>query len=127
MAGLLYLPRLFVYHVEKGNDSVELHETFCVMERKLYRFIMTPAMIITWLCGITILLYGYIDVRSYWFLLKFSCILALSVYHFWCNRQIYDLQFKKEVRSGRFYRVINEIPAILMVLIVVMVIVRPFG
>jgi putative membrane protein len=123
MAGMLYLPRLFVYHVEApvGSDS---SETFKVMERRLFRGIMTPAIILTWLSGL------YIAYSGGWFAAgwlhgKLALVVIMSGIHGFLAGERRKLSEDKRRRSARFYRILNEIPALLMVGIVILVIVKP--
>ena len=124
MAGLLYLPRLFVYHCDAEVGSTQ-SETFKVMEARLLRIIMGPAMIVTWLSGGTLaILYNlYTD---YWFLAKFVLVLAMSAYHSQLATWRRDFAADKNVRTTKFYRIANEVPTVLMIAIVVLVIVKPF-
>jgi putative membrane protein len=124
MAGMLYLPRLFVYHCEAEKGSKQ-SETFKVMERRLMRAIINPAMIVTWLAGLYLAWAGrwYL---SPWFHAKFLLVLILSAVHGFFSRWRRDFEADRNTRSQRFYRIINEVPTLLMVLIVILVIVRPF-
>jgi putative membrane protein len=125
MAGLLYLPRLFVYHAESPKDS-QASETFKLMERRLLRFITTPAMIASWVLGLILAFSGLIDWSSDgWFHVKLVLVL-LSAYHGCLARWTKDFAGDRNTRSARFYRMANEVPALLMIGIVIMVIVRPF-
>jgi putative membrane protein len=126
MAGLLYLPRLFVYHATSKVGS-EQSETFKVMERRLLRYITTPAMAASWLFGLILVLSGAIDwSRDGWFHLKLILVLALSAYHGLLVVWTKDFAMDRNTRSARFYRIANEIPTVLMILIVILVVVRPF-
>ena len=127
MAGLLYLPRLYVYHAdaEAGSQS---SETFKVMERRLLKTITTPAMLASWLLGL-VLVFGFdtIDWRSdYWFHVKLVCVLALTGFHGALARWRKDFAADRNARPARFYRIVNEVPTLLMVIIVFMVILKPF-
>lgn len=127
MAGLLYLPRLFVYHAETAEAGSHFSETLKVMERKLLRLIMNPAMIATWLFGGMLLLTpGIIDWSSAWVWVKLALVSAMTWYHHvlvaWRQRFAGD----RNDRPGRFYRIWNEVPVLLMIGIVVMVVVKPF-
>jgi protoporphyrinogen IX oxidase len=124
MAGMLYLPRLFVYHCEAEPGSKQ-SETFKVMERRLLKAIINPAMIATWLLGLW-LAYESGFYRSGWFHAKFALVIALSGLHGFLSRAVKDFATDKNIRSARFYRIINEIPAVLMAAIVILVIVKPF-
>ena len=126
MAGLLYLPRLFVYHAESPKDS-QASETFKLMEWRLLRFITTPAMIASWVLGLILAFSGLIDWSSDgWFHVKLVLVLLLSAYHGCLARWTKDFADDRNTRSARFYRIGNEVPALLMIGIVIMVIVRPF-
>jgi protoporphyrinogen IX oxidase len=125
MSGLLYLPRLFVYHTQTKPGS-EGSERFKVMERKLLRGIMNPSMIAVWILGplLAWLTSAYLDL---WLQIKFILVLILSGVHGFLVRCWRDFQEDRNTRSERFYRVLNEIPAVLMVLIVILVVVKPFS
>jgi len=124
MAGLLYLPRLFVYHCDAETGSVQ-SETFKVMERRLLRAIMTPAMILAWITGLTLAWQaGFFG--NGWFHLKLTLVLVLSASHGYMSRCVKTFAADANQRSHRFYRVLNEIPTLLMLVIVVAVIVKPF-
>jgi putative membrane protein len=126
MAGLLYLPRLFVYHAQSPKGSVQ-SETFKLMERRLLSFITTPAMIVSWVLGLILAFSGLIDWSSDgWFHVKLVLVLLLSAYHGCLARWTKDFAGDQNTRSARFYRIANEVPALLMIGIVIMVIVRPF-
>lgn len=126
MAGLLYLPRLFIYHVDAEVGSVQ-SETFKTMERRLYRAIMTPAMAASWIFGLWLLVgFDAFDFASLWSWLKIVGVVALTGVHGFlgiCRRQFAD---DANTRSAKFFRLINEVPTVLMLLIVIMVVVRPF-
>jgi putative membrane protein len=126
MAGLLYLPRLFVYHAasEKGSEQ---SETFKVMERRLLRLITTPAMVASWVFGLIVVFSGVIDwSRDGWFHAKLVLVVLLSAYHGCLVMWTKDFALDRNTRSPRFYRIANEIPTLLMIGIVILVIVRPF-
>ncbi|HKY88013.1 MAG TPA: protoporphyrinogen oxidase HemJ [Pseudorhodoplanes sp.] len=124
MAGMLYLPRLFVYHCAAKPGSKE-SETFKVMERRLLKAIINPAMGATWLLGLW-LAYDSGFFRAGWFHAKFALVIALSALHGFLSRAVKDFAADRNRRSEKFYRIINEVPAALMVLIVILVIVKPF-
>ncbi len=124
MAGMLYLPRLFVYHCEAEPGSKQ-SETFKLMEWRLLKAIINPAMMVTWLAGLYMAWYAS-WYMSPWFHAKFLLVLALSGVHGFFSRWVKDFQADRNTRSQRFYRIINEIPTILMIFIVVLVIVKPF-
>lgn len=126
MAGLLYLPRLFVYHVEQAACGSEADQTFQIMERKLLRLIMTPAMVVAWICGLILIGWGGFDWAAGWSWVKLVAVMAMTVVHFWLEREVRALTTEAPRRTGRTYRLVNEVPTVLMLVIVVMVIVRPF-
>ena len=124
MAGLFYLPRILVYHAGTRRGS-EQSETFKIMENRLIRVIMTPAMVVAWGLG----LFMAWDMEIYWenwFVVKSFLVVMLTGYHFWLVVLVGKFARDENRHSGKFYRMINEIPTVLMVGIVVMVIVRPF-
>jgi protoporphyrinogen IX oxidase len=124
MAGMLYLPRLFVYHCEAEIGSRQ-SETFKVMERRLLKAIINPAMTVTWLAGIYLAWSGH-WYTSGWFHGKLTLVLILSAVHGFFSRAVKDFAADRNTRSQKFYRIINEVPTVLMVLIVILVIVKPF-
>jgi protoporphyrinogen IX oxidase len=126
MAGMFYLPRLYVYHCEVKPGSAE-SERFKVMERRLLRQIINPAMIATWVFGILLgLTPGVIDWSAGWWHVKLAAVILLSGFHGAASRWRRDFLEDRNTRPQRFYRIANEVPTVLMVIIVVMVIVRPF-
>ena len=126
MAGLLYLPRLFVYHAETPAGAPQA-ETFKIMERRLLRAIMNPAMIATWIFGLILLgTPGIVDWSAGWIYVKLICIAALTVLHHMFSRWRKEFEADRNRRASKFYRIWNEVPAVLMVVIVIMVIVKPF-
>lgn len=126
MAGLLYLPRLFVYHASVEKGSVQA-ETFKVMERRLYRAIMTPAMIASWIFGLWLAFgFGLVDFSRGWMWLKAGLVIAMSGYHLYLGRLRRDFAADSNVKSSRFFRAINEVPTLLMIAIVIAVVVKPF-
>ncbi|QHQ36598.1 protoporphyrinogen oxidase HemJ [Algicella marina] len=127
MAGLFYLPRLFVHHAERAKPGSELSETFKMMERKLLRIIMNPAMIVTWIMGILLLMTGIVDFGSeYWIHAKLLLVLAMTVFHMWLAKCRKAFETDTNAYSGRTYRLMNEVPTLLMIVIVVLVVVKPF-
>jgi putative membrane protein len=129
MAGMLYLPRLFVYHCAAEKGSLQ-SETFKVMERRLLRAIMSPAMIATWLFGLWLGWNGP-DSRFGWFASgwlgsKLVLVLALTAMHGLCARWVKDFAADNNRHTQRFYRIINEVPTVLMIGIVILVVVKPF-
>lgn len=125
MAGLFYLPRLFVYHVEKAQSIDGASEMFDVMEYKLLRFIMNPAMIVAWICGlIMVFTPGIVDWSWFWPWTKSIGVLAMTWFHHWLALRRKDFVAGKNELTGRQFRMMNEVPTILMVIIVVSVVVK---
>ena len=124
MAGMLYLPRLFVYHCEADPGSRQ-SETFKVMERRLLRAIMNPAMIVTWLLGLWLAWRGGFFAAP-WLHAKLALVVAMSGVHGMLSRYVRDFAADRNRKSQKFYRIINEVPTILMILIVLLVVVKPF-
>jgi putative membrane protein len=129
MAGMLYLPRLFVYHCAAERGSVQ-SETFKTMERRLLRAIINPAMIVTWILGLWLAWLGpdsrYGWFASGWLQAKIVLVLALSVVHGLLARWVKDFAADRNRHSPRFYRIINEVPAVLLIFIVLLVVLKPF-
>ena len=126
MAGLLYLPRLFVYHAASVKGSGQ-SETFKVMERRLLRFITTPAMVASWILGLILAFSGVIHWKADgWFHAKLALVILLSAFHGACAKWTKDFAFDRNSHDALFYRVMNEVPTLLMIGIVILVIVRPF-
>lgn len=126
MAGLFYLPRLFVHHAEQVELGSQTDALFQMMERKLLKVIMTPAMIVAWACGIFMAAVpGFIDWSQIWPWVKLFCVIAMSGFHGWTSARRKDFVAGQNIREGRYYRMMNEVPTVLMLLIVVSVIVRP--
>ena len=125
MAGLLYLPRIFVYHVENINDQ-NSSNIFKIMERKLYFYIMMPAMLLSWFFGlILIFIIGFDVLSTTWIQLKLVFVVLLSVYHFYLGYFLSKLKSGQNTKTSRFFRIINEVPTILLILIVFIVIFKP--
>lgn len=127
MAGIFYLPRLYVYHAEVAEAGSELSETLKVMERRLLRAIMNPAMIATWIFGLALLgTPGVIDWSSAWIWIKLLMIVAMTLFHH--SLGLWRKEFERDAneRSGKFYRLANEVPTVVMIVIVIMVVVKPF-
>jgi protoporphyrinogen IX oxidase len=124
MAGMLYLPRLFVYHCEAPVGSPQ-SETFKVMERRLLKAIINPAMIATWVLGLWLIWSGgwY---AAHWLWAKLALVLILSAVHGLYTRYVREFAADRNTRSQKFYRIINEVPTVLMIGIVILVIVKPF-
>ena len=125
MAGLLYLPRIFVYHVENFQKK-EATEIFEIMEKRLFNYIMRPAMLLSWLLGIILILNIGIEAFSFlWLQIKLILVFLLSVYNEYLGKCIKLLKIGENKKSAKFYRIINEIPTILLILIVFIVIFKP--
>jgi len=128
MAGLLYLPRIFVYHSEaaRDNKSEDLMSTFKVMERRLFIYIMNPAMIVSWIFGMLLIHTVGMDNFSFlWLQLKLLFVVILSIYHFFLFQCLRKLAENNNSYSPKFYRIINEIPTVLLIGIVLVVIFKP--
>ena len=124
MAGLLYLPRIFVYHSEAKHESQT--EVFKVMERRLYNFIMMPAMFFSFLFGVLLIhSLGFGVFTEFWMQVKLASILLLTYYHFYLGRQLKLFAFNNNKNSSKYFRIINEIPTILLIIIVFVVIFKP--
>jgi len=124
MVGLFYLPRLFVYHVE--NDSYYLEKTFLVMEGKLLKIIMNPSMIVTWVSGIAMIwMNGFESLLIFWVYTKIIFVLFLSTFHGFLVRTFKNLRLGKNKKKGNFYRIVNEIPTVLLILITILVVFKP--
>ena len=125
MAGLLYLPRIFVYHSEY-NSELKTSEIFKIMERKLFFYIMTPAMVLSWLFGLLLIhSIGFEQLGQKWMLLKIIFVVILTIYHFYLGRILAKFKSDLNKHSHKFYRYINEIPTILLILIVFIVVFKP--
>jgi len=124
MAGLLYLPRIFVYHSENSNEIVV--SVFKTMERKLFYYIMMPAMFLSWLFGLILIsLIGFENLGNLWLQLKFVFVILLTIYHFYLGNLLNKFSLDQNQKSSKFYRYINEIPTILLILIIFIVIFKP--
>jgi len=128
MAGLLYLPRIFVYHSEAftNNKSEDLMTTFKIMEKKLFIYIMNPAMIASWIFGI-LLIYtiGFNNIGFLWLQIKLIFVTLLTIYHFFLLQCLRKFTENNNSFSSKFYRIINEIPTILLIVIVLVVVFKP--
>jgi putative membrane protein len=125
MAGLLYLPRIFVYHVENLKDK-NTSSIFKKMEKKLYFYIMTPAMILTWIFGLILISSLGLEVLSTtWIKLKLLLVILLTTYHFYLSKLLGDFKMDRNTKSSKFFRIINEAPTILLILIVFIVVFKP--
>ena len=125
MAGLLYLPRIFVYHVE-NLEKKEATIIFETMERRLYFYIMRPAMIATWLFGLILIYINGLDVFSQlWMHIKLTLVIFLTVYHEYLGICLKSLKLKNNTKTSKFFRIINEVPTIILILIIFIVIFKP--
>ena len=125
MAGLLYLPRIFVYHVENINNQ-NCTNVFKTMEKKLYFYIMMPAMILSWIFGLILIsIIGFDILSSMWIQLKLLFVVLLTFYHFYLGHSLSNLKSGQNTKTSRFFRIINEVPTILLILIVFIVIFKP--
>ena len=125
MAGLLYLPRIFVYHVE-NFEKKQTTEVFEIMEKKLFNYIMRPAMILSWFLGIILILITGTETFSFlWLQIKFILVFSLSIYNEYLGKCVKLLKLGENKKSAKFYRIINEIPTVLLIFIVFIVIFKP--
>ena len=125
MAGLLYLPRIFVYHAETKENKGQ-SETFKLMEKRLYFYIMNPAMILSWVFGILLIhSQGIMSLGLLWMKIKIGLVIILTGYHFYLLAVIRDFQIDSNSKSSRFFRIINEVPTILLIIIIFVVIFKP--
>ena len=125
MAGLLYLPRIFVYHVENINDQNSIN-IFKIMERKLYFFIMMPAMLLSWFFGLILIsILGFDILSMMWVQVKLIFVILLTLYHFYLGYLLSKFKSDQNTKTSRFFRIINEVPTILLILIVFIVIFKP--
>ena len=125
MVGLLYLPRIFVYHAENLKEK-NTSSIFKIMERKLYFYIMTPAMILTWIFGLILISsLGFEVFSTTWIKLKLLLVILLTSYHFYLSKLLGDFKIDQNTKSSNFFRIINEVPTILLILIVFIVVFKP--
>tara|TARA_B100000900_G_scaffold405703_1_gene415679 strand:+ start:337 stop:771 length:435 start_codon:yes stop_codon:yes gene_type:complete len=125
MAGLLYLPRIFVYHAQSSSKPI-ITDVFKVMEKKLFFYIMTPAMILSWLFGLLLIHeIGFEKLGQKWMILKLIFVVILTLYHFYLGRILGQFKLDSNKHSHKFYRYINEIPTLLLILIIFVVIFKP--
>jgi|TARA_B100001057_G_scaffold492659_1_gene585489 putative membrane protein len=124
MAGLLYLPRIFVYHSEASDNTQK--QTFKVMERKLYNYIMMPAMLLSWLFGVLLIhSLGFNIFLELWMQIKIISVLILTYYHFMLGKYLNDFAIDNNNKSSKFYRIINEVPTIILIVVVFVVVFKP--
>ncbi len=125
MAGLLYLPRIFVYHSEVVDNEGQ-KETFKIMERKLFNYIMMPAMVLTWLFGLLLIhVVGFSIFSDLWMQIKTVLILALTHYHFYLGKCVRLFSNNENKKSSKFYRIINEVPTVMLIIIIFLVVFKP--
>ena len=124
MAGLLYLPRIFVYHSENSDEIITT--VFKTMERKLFYYIMTPAMVLSWLFGLALLHeLGLNQLVNLWLQLKLILVILITIYHFYLGHLLYKFKLNQNEKTSKFYRFINEIPTLLLVFIIFIVVFKP--
>ena len=127
MAGIFYLPRLFVHHSEKVEVPSQTDRLFSMMESKLLKVIMTPAMLATWGFGLSLaVIPGVLDWLDIWPWVKLMSIIAMTWFHFWLAKRQRDFELGDNQLTGKTYRIMNEVPTVLLLVIVIMVVVRPF-
>ena len=125
MAGLLYLPRIFVYHSET-KENIGQSETFKLMEKRLYFYIMNPAMILSWVFGILLIhSQGILSLGFLWMKIKIGLVIILTAYHFYLLAVLRDFQVDKNTKSSKFFRIINEVPTLLLIIIIFVVVFKP--
>ena len=125
MAGLLYLPRIFVYHSENADD-LNSSNIFKIMEKKLFYYIMTPAMILSWIFGLILIsTLGFSVFNELWMQIKLILVILLTIYHFYLGNCVARFTINQNTNSTKFYRIINEVPTILLIIIVFTVIFKP--
>ena len=125
MAGLLYLPRIFVYHVENKAQK-EATDIFEVMEKKLFYYIMRPAMVLTWIFGLALIYLNGVEIFSQlWMQIKIVLVILLSVYNDYLGKCLVSLKNNSNTRSSKFFRIINEVPTIMLIFVVFLVIFKP--
>ena len=124
MAGLLYLPRIFVYHCESNQESQK--NVFKTMERKLYNYIMMPAMLLSWLFGILLIhSLGFSVFLELWMQIKIILVIILTYYHFTLGKYLIDFAIDNNQKSSKFFRIYNEIPTIILIVVIFVVIFKP--
>ena len=125
MAGLFYLPRIYVYHSKEKINSTS-YKTFIVMEKKLLKYIMNPSFILTFITGVFLVIQTG-QAGEKWFLSKFILVFLMAIFHMYCAKVRKDFEQKKNIKNEKFFRVINEVPTILFILIVLIVVFKPFN
>ena len=126
MAGLLYLPRIFVYHSEASQDSQKI--VFKTMERKLYNYIMMPAMLLSWLFGVLLIhVLGFNVFMELWMQIKVVSVSVLTYYHFLLGKYLNDFAIDNNSKSSKYYRIINEVPTITLIVVVFVVVYKPLS
>ena len=124
MAGLLYLPRIFVYHSEASNESQK--DVFKIMERKLYNYIMMPAMLLSWLFGVLLIhSLGFTIFAELWMQIKTFLVVILTYYHFLLGKYLNDFAIDSNKKTSKFFRIINEVPTIILIVVVFVVVFKP--
>ena len=124
MAGLLYLPRIFVYHSEASHESQK--DVFKIMERKLYNYIMMPAMLLSWLFGVLLIhRLGFAVFTELWMQIKTALVIILTYYHFLLGKYLSDFAIDSNKKTSRFFRIINEVPTIILIVVVFVVVFKP--
>ena len=124
MAGLLYLPRIFVYHSEAYHDSQK--EVFKTMERKLYNYIMMPAMLLSWIFGVLLIhSVGLAVLTQLWMVIKLGAVTVLTYYHFTLGKYLNDFALENNTKTAKFFRIYNEIPTIILIVVIFVVIFKP--
>ena len=124
MAGLLYLPRIFVYHSEASHESQKY--VFKIMERKLYNYIMMPAMLLSWLFGVLLIhSLGFSVFTELWMQIKTALVIILTYYHFLLGKYLSDFAIDSNKKTSRFFRIINEVPTIILIVVVFVVVFKP--
>ena len=124
MAGLLYLPRIFVYHSEASHESQK--DVFKIMERKLYNYIMMPAMLLSWLFGVLLIhSLGFTVFAELWMQIKTVLVVILTYYHFLLGKYLNDFAIESNKKTSKFFRIMNEVPTILLIVVVFLVVFKP--
>ena len=124
MAGLLYLPRIFVYHSEANHESQK--NVFKTMERKLYNYIMMPAMLLSWVFGILLIhTLGFSIFSEFWMQSKILLVSILTIYHFFLGKYLNDFAIDNNQKSSKFYRIINEVPTLILIVVIFVVVFKP--